>query len=83
LHVFDIWQNVELDKIAIAVRRPTLTIEVSLEKKIIWLSTGENIFLKILRRSEVSINFTRPLKELQASQLFPFMYYIVFFPGRI
>ena len=29
-----------------AVRRPTLTIGVSLERKITWLSTRENIFCK-------------------------------------
>ena len=41
---------------------------VSLERKITWVSTGENIFLKILRRSEVTINLTRPHKKMQASE---------------
>jgi hypothetical protein len=36
--------------------------------------------LQILRRSEVSINFTRSLKKMQASQLLPLLYYIGFFP---
>jgi hypothetical protein len=31
-----------------AVRRPTLTIGVSLERKNTWLSTGENIFWKYI-----------------------------------
>ena len=33
-------------------------------------------FLEILRRSEVTINLTRPLKKMQASEFFP-LYYIV------
>ena len=30
-------------------------------------------------RSEVTINLTRPLKKMQASEFFPLLYYIVFF----
>jgi hypothetical protein len=30
----------------VRLRRPTLTIGVSLERKITWLSTGENFFWK-------------------------------------
>jgi len=35
--------------------------------------------LKILRRSEVTINLTRPLKKMEASEFVPLLYYIVFF----
>jgi hypothetical protein len=34
-------------------------------------------FLLILRRSEVTINLTRPLKQMQASEFLPLLYYIV------
>jgi hypothetical protein len=36
-------------------------------------------FLKILRRSEVTINLTRRLKKMEASEFAPLYYYIVFF----
>ncbi len=36
-------------------------------------------FLLILRRSEVTINLTRPLKQMQASEFLPLLYYIVGF----
>jgi hypothetical protein len=34
-------------------------------------------FMPILRRSKVTINLTRPLKKMQASEFFPLLYYIV------
>jgi len=36
-------------------------------------------FLKILRRSEVTINLTRPFKKMEASEFLPLLYYIVYF----
>ena len=36
-------------------------------------------FLKILRHSEVTINLTRRLKKMEASEFAPLQYYIVFF----
>jgi hypothetical protein len=45
------------------------------QKKTPWCKGSRST--ELLKRSEVTINLTRPLKKMQASEFFPLLYYIV------